>query len=101
MPDRMKIGITTDKSIYRLGDEIDIQVDAVNLFGPPAVGREVQVSCELRSRLPRRHCRRSLSGILIQHSGAPSSSEALDRILPNSFESQRIELGDSRNGPDG
>ena len=49
MPDRMKVAITTDKSIYGLGDELDIQVNAVNLFGPPAVGRKVLVSCELKA----------------------------------------------------
>ena len=95
MPDRMKVGIATDKSIYGLGDEIDIQVDAVNLFGPPAVGRKVQVSCELRAV--------SLAD------AAEASSEDFDTTqwrafvfgstgsnFAKQFESQRIELGESK-----
>ena len=100
MPDRMKVGITTDKSIYRLGDEIDIQVDAVNLFGPPAAGRKVQVSCELRS-------------ISIAAAGGISSAEfntakwrtfifgSTGSNFAKQFESQRVELGEAKTDPSG
>ena len=47
MPDRMKVAVTVDKSSYKLGEELDIEVKATNLFGPPAVGRKVQASCQL------------------------------------------------------
>ena len=100
MPDRMKVGITTDKSIYRLGDEIAIQVDAVNLFGPPAVGREVQVSCELKAVS------------LADTADVPSPDFDTTRWrafvfgstgsdFAQQFESQRIELGDAKTDPAG
>ena len=48
MPDRMKAAITTGKSVYKLGDELDIQVNAVNLFGPPAVGGQFRFLANLK-----------------------------------------------------
>ena len=100
MPDRMKVAVTTDKSIYRLGDELDIQVDAVNLFGPPAVGRKVQASCELKA---------------VSFMDADSTStvdtdatEWRSFVFGNTgsnfakqFESQRIELGEAKTNPAG
>ncbi|MYC75765.1 alpha-2-macroglobulin family protein [Candidatus Poribacteria bacterium] len=47
MPDRIKVAVTADKSTYKLGEELDIEASAMNLFGPPAVGRKVEASCEL------------------------------------------------------
>ncbi len=100
MPDRMKVGITTDKSIYRLADEIDIQVGAVNLFGPPAVGRKVQVSCELRA-------------ISLADADGVSSPDfdvtqwrtfvfgSTRSSFAKQFESQRIELGEAKTDPAG
>ena len=97
MPDRMKVAITTDKSIYGLGDELDIQVNAVNLFGPPAVGRKVLVSCELKAVS------------LVDSDSAkasPADTEATawhSFVFENTgsnfakqFESQRIELGEAK-----
>ena len=49
MPDRIKVAVTADKSTYKLGEELDIEVSAINLFGPPAVGRKVETSCELEA----------------------------------------------------
>ena len=49
MPDRIKVAVTADKSTYKLGEELDIEVTAINLFGPPAVGRKVEASCELEA----------------------------------------------------
>ena len=49
MPDRIKVAVTADKSTYELGEELDIEVTAINLFGPPAVGRKVEASCELEA----------------------------------------------------
>ena len=49
MPDRIKVAVTADKSTYKLGEELDIEVSAINLFGPPAVGRKVEVFCELEA----------------------------------------------------
>lgn len=100
MPDRMKVGIATDKSIYRLGDEIDIQVEAVNLFGPPAAGRKVQVSCELRA-------------VSLADADGVSSPDFditqwrsfvfgnTESNFAKRFESQRIELGEIKTDPAG
>ena len=100
MPDRMKVGIATDKSIYRLGDEIDIQVDAVNLFGPPAGGRKVQVSCELKA----------VSLAEVDGVSSPDFDITQWRSFvfgstgsnfDKRFESQRIELGEAKTDPEG
>ena len=100
MPDRMKVAITTDKSVYKLGDELDIQVNAVNLFGPPAVGRKVQVSCELK-----------VVSFLDSNNTSPADTDATkwrSFIFGNTgsnfakqFESQRIELGEAKTDPTG
>ena len=47
MPDRIKVELNADKTVYALGDEAQINVAAVNLFGPPAVGRRVQAACDI------------------------------------------------------
>ena len=44
MPDRMKVTTTTDQKEYKTGEDCRIQVEGVNLFGPPAVGRRTKVS---------------------------------------------------------
>lgn len=100
MPDRMKVAVTTDESIYSLGDEIDIQVSAINLFGPPAVGRKVQVSCELKAV--------SLvdadSTSLVDTDTTKWRSFAFGSTGSNfakQFESQRIELGEAKTDPAG
>lgn len=49
MPDRIKVTLTTDKPDYGLGDEISVGVDAVNLFGPPAMNRRVVASCDIEA----------------------------------------------------
>jgi uncharacterized protein YfaS (alpha-2-macroglobulin family) len=97
MPDRMKVAITTDKSIYKLGDELDIQVNAINLFGPPAVGRKVQVSCELKAV----SLVDSPTG-----TGVPVKWRSFDfgnsgSSFAKQFESQRIELGEAKTDPAG
>ena len=100
MPDRMKVGITTDKSIYKLGDEIDIQVDAVNLFGPPAVGREVQVSCELRA-VSLADTADVLSADFDTTQWRTFVFGSIGSNFAKQFESQRIELGDTKTDPAG
>ncbi len=49
IPDRMKVHLTTDKDAFRAGETIDINVDAMTLFGPPASGRRVQADIEIES----------------------------------------------------
>ncbi len=49
MPDRIKVTLTTDKPVYAVGDEIAVDVEAVNLFGPPAANRKVIASCDIEA----------------------------------------------------
>ncbi|PQJ10072.1 hypothetical protein CJD36_015345 [Flavipsychrobacter stenotrophus] len=45
MPDRMKVGVTTPKKEYAPGENVVAQIQADNLFGTPAAGRNY--SCEM------------------------------------------------------
>ena len=90
MPDRMKVAVTVDKSSYKLGEELDIEVKATNLFGPPAVGRKVQASCQLIA-VP----------FVVSDENLPPDTEATkwrSFVFGNTrqFESQRIELGEAK-----
>ncbi len=95
MPDRMKVAITVDKPSYKLGDELSIEVNAVNLFGPPAVGRKIQASCQLQA-VP----------FVISDDALPPGTDAAkwrSFVFGNTrqFESQRIELGEAKTDADG
>ena len=95
MPDRMKVVVTVDKSSYKLGEELDIEVNATNLFGPPAVGRKVQASCQLIA-VP----------FVVSDENLPPDTEATkwrSFVFGNTrqFESQRIELGEAKTDTEG
>ena len=47
MPDRIKVETALDKESYQRGDTAKITVTGVNLFGPPATGRRVDVAVRL------------------------------------------------------
>lgn len=49
VPDRMKVTLATDKAEYKPGETINIDVEAMTLFGPPASGRRVQADIEIES----------------------------------------------------
>ena len=49
VPDRIKVKLNADKPVYAPGDAAEISVEAVNLFGPPAVGRRVQAACDIEA----------------------------------------------------
>ncbi len=90
MPDRMKVAVTVDKSSYKLGEALDIEVKATNLFGPPAVGRKVQASCQLVA-VP----------FVVSDDNLPPDTDATkwrSFVFGNTrqFESQRIELGEAK-----
>ena len=95
MPDRMKVTINVDKSSYKLGDELSIEVNAINLFGPPAVGRTVQASCQLQA-VP----------FAVSDDALPPGTDATkwrSFVFGNTrqFESQRIELGEAKTDAEG
>ncbi len=89
MPDRMKVSVTADKAAYKLGDELDIEVTAINLFGPPAVGRKVQVSCDLEG-VP------FLTDSILQDTAGKKWSSFVFGNTGSNFEKQRIELGEAK-----
>ena len=51
MPDRIKVKVETDAESYNLGQDAKIQVEALNLFGPPAGGRQVEARSEIQASL--------------------------------------------------
>ncbi|MBI3257895.1 MAG: alpha-2-macroglobulin family protein [Ignavibacteriae bacterium] len=47
MPDRISVAARSDKHEYHLNDKVTISVQAMNLFGPPASGRNYQMEYSL------------------------------------------------------
>lgn len=47
MPDRIKVTVETDQRAYQLGDHAEIKVSGINLYGPPAAGRDLQLNVRL------------------------------------------------------
>ena len=94
MPDRIKVAVTAGKSTYKLGEELDIEVTAINLFGPPAAGRTVEASCELEA------------APFIKKDTLPSTSATQwDSFIfgntRSNFEKQRIGLGETKTDASG
>ncbi|MCD4680126.1 MAG: hypothetical protein K8S00_07045 [Bacteroidales bacterium] len=50
MPDRIKVDAKLDKEKYETGDTIELSVNAMNLFGPPAAGRKYEIEMQLNRR---------------------------------------------------
>ena len=48
MPDRIKVKLELDKDEMENGDDFTAKVSAVNMFGPPAANRNVEVAMNLR-----------------------------------------------------
>jgi uncharacterized protein YfaS (alpha-2-macroglobulin family) len=48
IPDRIKVTLKTERDEYRTGESVPINVQAVNLFGPPASGRRAESVCEIQ-----------------------------------------------------
>ena len=49
IPDRMKVSVEADKDSYMLGEVVNLEVKAENLFGTPAVGRKVFAGYDLHA----------------------------------------------------
>ncbi|MCE2413686.1 alpha-2-macroglobulin family protein [Candidatus Poribacteria bacterium] len=92
MPDRIKVAVTADKSTYKLGEELGIEVSAINLFGPPAVGRKVEAACELEA-------------VSFVNSAASASATQWNSFVfgntRSNFEKQRIGLGEAKTDASG
>jgi alpha-2-macroglobulin len=50
MPDRIKVDVKSDKEFYRTGQTINLTATALNLFGPPASGRNYEVEFSLKRK---------------------------------------------------
>ena len=94
MPDRIKVAVTADKSTYKLGEKLDIEVSAINLFGPPAVGRKVEVSCELEA-VP------FVKKDTVPNAGGTEWDSFVFGNDRSSFEKQRIGLGETKTDTSG
>ena len=89
MPDRIKVAVTADKSTYKLGEELAIEVSAMNLFGPPAVGRKVEASCELEA-VP------FVRKDTVPNAGTIQWNSFVFGNVRSNFEKQRIGLGEAK-----
>ena len=89
MPDRIKVAVTADKSTYKLGEELGIEVSAINLFGPPAVGRKVEAFCELEA-VP------FVKKDTIPNAGTTQWDSFVFGNTRSNFEKQRIGLGEAK-----
>ena len=94
MPDRIKVAVTADKSTYKLGEELDIEVSAINLFGPPAVGRKVEASCELEA-VP------FIKKDTVPNAGGTQWDSFVFGNDRSNFEKQRIGLGEAKTDTSG
>ncbi|HKR06329.1 MAG TPA: alpha-2-macroglobulin [Bacteroidia bacterium] len=50
VPDRINVVLNTDKNLYSLNDTVVANANAVNLFGPPAAGRNYEIEYYLGNK---------------------------------------------------
>lgn len=50
MPDRIKVDVSTDQASYRSGQSVVLSATALNLFGPPAAGRNYEMDFSLKRK---------------------------------------------------
>jgi len=49
MPERIKVTTKTDKTAYNAGDTAALEIEGMNLFGPPAAGRRAEMRVQLEA----------------------------------------------------
>ncbi len=49
IPDKIKVELTTDKTDYQSGQTAKVKVRGINLYGPPAAGRRVDLDIRMES----------------------------------------------------
>ena len=105
MPDRMKVALTSDKPSYNLGDELSLEVNATNLFGPPAVGRKVQAALQLQAVEVTSYQLSVTREETLEESNASLTGNWAEKsfVFGNTkqFEGQRIELGETQTDAEG
>ncbi|WP_210485851.1 alpha-2-macroglobulin family protein [Rufibacter aurantiacus] len=50
MPDRLKVTTILNKTDFRAGEQVSVNLTAQNLFGPPAAGRNYEVQLSLKKK---------------------------------------------------
>ncbi|MFC6998898.1 alpha-2-macroglobulin family protein [Rufibacter roseus] len=50
MPDRLKVTAVLNKIEFRAGEQLQVNINAMNLFGPPASGRSYEVQLSLKKK---------------------------------------------------
>ncbi|WP_019988186.1 alpha-2-macroglobulin family protein [Rudanella lutea] len=50
IPDRIKVDVLTDRTVYRSGQTITVSATATNLFGPPAADRAYELELQLKRK---------------------------------------------------
>lgn len=50
-PDRIKVDVLTDKTVYRTGQTLTASATAMNLFGPPAADRAYEMELQLKRKI--------------------------------------------------
>ena len=50
VPDRIKVNLSTNKDEFEINDSIQVNIEAVNLFGPPAANRNYEVQVNLNRK---------------------------------------------------
>ncbi|MEZ4903272.1 MAG: MG2 domain-containing protein [Spirosomataceae bacterium] len=50
MPDRIKVDVKTNQAFYKTGQNITLNATALNLFGPPASGRNYEMEFSLKRK---------------------------------------------------
>lgn len=50
MPDRLKLTTSTDKKFMKPGETVNLNLNAVNFFGPPAANRKYEVEIQLKAK---------------------------------------------------
>ncbi|AMM51938.1 hypothetical protein TH61_13140 [Rufibacter sp. DG15C] len=50
MPDRLKVTTKLNKTNFKTGEQVQVSLNALNLFGPPAAGRDYEVQLSLKKK---------------------------------------------------
>ena len=50
IPDRIKVDVATDRTVYQSGQTLTLSATALNLFGPPAADRAYEIELQLKRK---------------------------------------------------
>lgn len=57
MPDRIRLNVKTNKTAYKQGETLNVDLEALNMFGPPAADRnyEVELRLAMKKFVPKKY----------------------------------------------